>query len=134
MSPPAEKARSPAPVMMTRVIAASSAQKSSWARKAPTMPCVTALSAFGRLRVMMPAAPRRSNRISSSLTPTSTQRPKIGSDRDHPEHAATPVQPSPLHDQPASLLGGLFRGRCLEHAIARHDDEHRIGPWREDQH
>src|SRR5262245_31861970 len=133
MSPPAENARSPAAVIITRVTAGSSAQRSSCARSATTMGWVTALSAFGRLSVTTPAAPRRSNRISSSLTPASTQRPKIGGDRDYPERAATPVQPSPLHDQPPSLLGGLFRRRCLEHAIGRHDDAHRIGPGRKDQ-
>src|SRR5665213_70394 len=67
MSPPAEKARSPAAVTTTRMTASSSDQAWSCARNACTMPCVTALSAFGRLRVTSPAAPRRSNRTSSVL-------------------------------------------------------------------
>src|SRR5579885_993318 len=68
MSPPAEKARSPLAVTTTRVTASSAAQASSWARRRSTMPWVTALSAAGRLSVTTPAAPRRSNRISSVIT------------------------------------------------------------------
>src|SRR5664280_1483484 len=67
MSPPAEKARSPAAWITTRVIAGSVPQPSSWARNASTMAWVTALSACGRLSVMRPAAPRRSKRISSVI-------------------------------------------------------------------
>jgi hypothetical protein len=43
------------------------AQRASCARKANTIECVTALSAFGRLSVTIPAAPRRWNRMSSLL-------------------------------------------------------------------
>jgi len=67
--------RPPAAVITTRVIAGSSAQASSRARNASTIPWVTALSACGRLSVMKPAAPRRSNKISLSLTGASIQRP-----------------------------------------------------------
>src|SRR6185503_10325192 len=67
MSPPAEKARSPAPVTTMRVTPSSSAHASSCAASALTMPRVTALSAFGRLSVTSPAAPRREKRISSVL-------------------------------------------------------------------
>src|SRR5665647_2641362 len=63
MSPPAEKARFPAAVITTRVIAGSLAQSPSCARKASTMACVTALSACGRLSVTMPAAPLEENVI-----------------------------------------------------------------------
>src|SRR6185369_8845459 len=70
MSPPAEKARSPAAIMTTRVIAGSFAHRSSSARSARTMPWVTALSAWGRLSVITPAAPRRSNRISDWTMPS----------------------------------------------------------------
>src|SRR3954454_13147727 len=75
MSPPAEKALAPAAVTITRVTAGSSAQASSCARKASTMPCVTALSACGRLSVTIPAAPRREKRMSFSLTRLSAPLP-----------------------------------------------------------
>src|SRR5215475_8925080 len=97
------------------------------------MACVTALSAFGRLSVTMPAAPRRSNRISASLTAASVERREIGGNRHHTERAAAPMQPAPLHDQTTRLLGGLPWRRGLQHAIGRHDDEHRIRPGREYQ-
>src|SRR5689334_12303111 len=97
------------------------------------MAWVTAFSAFGRLSVTIPAAPRRSNRISPTLTATSIERREIGGNREHTERAAAPMQPPPLHDQTPRLLGCLRRRRCLQHAIGRHDDEHRIGPWRENK-
>src|SRR5579885_1767549 len=81
MSPPAEKARSPLAVTTTRVTASSAAQASSWARRRSTMPWVTALSAAGRLSVTTPAAPRRSNRISSVIAASfiaSAPRPDAG--------------------------------------------------------
>ena len=50
---------------LAHVTAASCAHSSSCARKASTMPWVTALSTLGRLSVTTPAAPRRSNRMSA---------------------------------------------------------------------
>ena len=64
MSPPAENARSPSALMITRVTAASVFHASSCRASAHTMSYVTALSAFGRFNVTTPAAPRRSNRMS----------------------------------------------------------------------
>src|SRR4029077_16628290 len=97
------------------------------------MECVTALSALGRLRVTTPAAPRRSNKIPVSLTAASIERRQISRNREQAERAAAPMQPPPLHDQTTCLLCGLRRRRRLQYAIGRHDDEHRVGPRREDQ-
>src|SRR5580704_3776966 len=55
MSPPAEKARSPAAVITTRVTAGSFAQASSCSARARTIAWVTALSACGRFNVTRPA-------------------------------------------------------------------------------
>src|SRR5882762_6266851 len=52
---------------VTRVTAPSSCHSPSWRVSARTMSWVTAFKALGRLRVMMPAAPRRSNRISEFI-------------------------------------------------------------------
>src|SRR3569833_2513096 len=102
MSPPAEKARSPAPVTTMRVTAASFAQASSCAASALTMPCVTALSAFGRFSVTSPAAPRRSNRISSVLKSAT---------RSIPQHRA--------RDDDAHDLVGAFEDLVHAH-VAQH--------------
>src|SRR5215475_8516493 len=112
--------------MSTRVTAVSPAQRSSCLRDMATIAYVTALSAFGLLSVTIPAAPRRSNRMSASLTLASIERGKIGGDREHTERSAAPVEPPPLQDQAACLFCGLRRWRCLQHTIGRHDDEHRI--------
>ncbi len=106
MSPPAEKARSPAAVITTRVIAGSSAQSSSCARNASTMPCVTALSACGRLSVTTPAAPRRSKRMSASLTRAAATRRRRASSRLH-------------------RLVGEFRARAVA-ADHEHQDQLRV--------
>src|ERR1700730_14195437 len=89
---------------MTRLTAPSSRHRSSSAPSRRTMPCVTALSAAGRSSVTMPAAPRRSNRISASLA--------IGSISD--EIAA--------HDQPHDLVAAfenLVDPHVAQHALDR---------------
>src|SRR6185295_20035760 len=101
------------------------------------MSSVTALSAFGRLSVTMPAAPRRANRISefSVVIPGWLEdRPEINKRRRAAERGATGVQGAPFLDQQASLaIRGIDRRR-FEHLVDGKDHEHRIGPVGEDQY
>jgi hypothetical protein len=69
MSPPAENAR-PSDLTTTAATAGSSAHAASAFAIALTIAWVTAFSAFGRVRVMMPALPARSKRT-WSLPPKS---------------------------------------------------------------
>ena len=64
MSPPAQKARSPAPRTTTRVTRGSAAQSASAFARSVTMPWVSAFSAAGRFSVTSPAGPWRSQMIS----------------------------------------------------------------------
>src|SRR5713101_1651071 len=65
-SPPAQKARSPAPRTTTALIAASFSQLGMTFSNSRIMPCVNAFSALGRLSVMRPRPSLTSNRISGS--------------------------------------------------------------------
>src|SRR6185503_9212507 len=106
MSPPAAKARSPAAMMTTRVTAASCAHASSCARKASTMAWLTALSTLGRLSVTTPAAPRRSNRISSVIA--------------HSLSAHSRARGNPGRNENALMRGSpLARGRADEAIASR---------------
>src|SRR5580704_10645228 len=67
MSPPAQKALPPAPVMMTRVTPGSRSHRSSASVISRTIFKVSALSALGRLSVMRPQQPAFSQMISGSL-------------------------------------------------------------------
>src|ERR1041384_2074332 len=100
------------------------------------MSSVTALSAFGRLSVTMPAAPRRANRISEFsvvIWGWLVDRPEIDKRRRAGEPGTARVQRAPFFDQQASLaIRGIDR-RCFEHLVDGKDHEHRIGPVGEDQ-
>src|SRR6202521_770075 len=106
MSPPAEKARSPAPRMTTRVIAGSRAHSLSLAASAWTMPCVTALSACGRFSVITPAAPHRSNRMSCSALKARPSIPQQVAADDHPHHLV-------------GALENLMDAHVAQHALDR---------------
>src|SRR5690348_6051538 len=64
-SPPAQKARPPAPRMRTAWICGSAPQARRSGSSVRYMPSVSVLSAFGRLSVTRARPPRRSSRISS---------------------------------------------------------------------
>src|SRR4029450_11892399 len=66
MSPPAQKARSPAPRKTTALIAGSFSQPGMVFSSSRIMPCVSAFSAFGRLSVISPSPSWTSKRISAS--------------------------------------------------------------------
>ncbi|HYH23084.1 MAG TPA: hypothetical protein VD995_31105 [Azospirillum sp.] len=75
-SPPAQKARSPAPVSTT----ARTSPSAMAARRAPAMPVVTAslmaLRRSGRLMVIHCTDPRRSHSTTSVISPPGTLRPR----------------------------------------------------------
>src|SRR5262252_1349985 len=66
MSPPAQKARSPAPRSTTALMAGSFSQPGITFSSSRIMPCVSAFSALGRLSVITPSPSFTSNRISDS--------------------------------------------------------------------
>src|SRR5208282_5287330 len=79
MSPPAQKALSPIPLMMTQLTPASFSHRSSAAAISRTIFKVSALSALGRLSVTMPQEPTFSQAISGSLmTPQAPKRRVTG--------------------------------------------------------
>src|SRR5260370_27656849 len=84
-SPPAQKARSPAPRSITALTAASFSQPGRTFSSSRIMPCVSAFSAFGRLSVITPSPSFTSNRISASDIDS-----PLGS-RCHPERSEGPL-------------------------------------------
>src|SRR5215470_17216122 len=68
MSPPAQKARSPAPRRTTAWTSGSRAHSASRGANARYIPSVIAFSAFGRLIVAIPTPPCVSKRMSFSFT------------------------------------------------------------------
>ena len=103
MSPPAEKARSPAAVTTTRVMAPSRAHSASFAASARTIPWVTALSALDRFRVMIPAAVR-TDFVSTS-------------NRDAPDAWDEAERTAALARVRHMLDGGLDPGEVGEYAV-----------------
>ena len=96
------------------------------------MSCVTALSAFGRLSVTMPAAPRRANRMSEfSVRHTGLAR---GSPRDRQASPRSRARCAPRASVPhfsisarVCAVRGVGRGR-FEHLVDRNDHEQRPRP------
>src|SRR3982074_3443981 len=99
-SPPAQKARSPAPRTTTALIAGSFSHPGRTFSISRIMPCVSAFSAFGRLSVIRPSPSLISNSISAS-------------DIDSPLHprcqvrCISPHQKPPRNDHPHDLVGAL---------------------------
>src|SRR5258708_18641296 len=95
-SPPAQKARSPAPRTTTAVMVGSFSQPGMTFSISRIMPCVSAFSAVGRLSVMRPRPSLTSNRISGSdiRTPLRTG-------------CALPHQQPARNDDPHDLVGAF---------------------------
>src|SRR5216684_4595842 len=121
-SPPAQKARSPAPRSTTALIAGSFSHPGRTFSISRIMPCVSAFSAFGRLSVIKPSPSFTSNSISASDI-DSPLHPRC-----HPERSEGPLRPRakvpryarddrvrcisphqkpPRNDHPHDLVGAL---------------------------
>src|SRR5947207_15859632 len=98
-SPPAQKARSPAPRRITALTAGSFSHWGMTFSISRIMPCVSAFSALGRLSVITPSPSLISNRISDSDIDT----PKLteGSSLPPPSYGGGDEKIHLPHQQPA---------------------------------
>src|SRR5580704_9046525 len=102
-----QKARSPAPRSTTALIAASFSQPGRTFSSSRIMPCVSALSAFGRLSVITPRPSFTSNRISDSDIHTPYTRRLSSLASLGMTMCALPHQKPARNDHPHDLVGAF---------------------------